>query len=134
MKINTIAFLIGAALLATLATAHESMIVGDDNEESGKRRLGFSGYGWQKGPDYYKEIYYRCCNTNPPEGEPSLNNPAWSIAGADEAGYPGPCRCPVRGSAKISWAWWSEKKSYYEKWQEACKPGGSIYTKAGFEE
>eukprot|EP00584_Thalassiosira_punctigera_P006456 CAMPEP_0172534640 /NCGR_PEP_ID=MMETSP1067-20121228/6927_1 /TAXON_ID=265564 ORGANISM="Thalassiosira punctigera, Strain Tpunct2005C2" /NCGR_SAMPLE_ID=MMETSP1067 /ASSEMBLY_ACC=CAM_ASM_000444 /LENGTH=132 /DNA_ID=CAMNT_0013319455 /DNA_START=64 /DNA_END=462 /DNA_ORIENTATION=- len=131
MKTSTIAFLVLAAVLAVIApspvAAYESML--NDEPEStaggtlrgGARRLG----GWWNDVEYWRSIYYRCCNLDQDSGSQSKDNPNWRREEAVAENYPGNCKCPVRGSEN-GWG-----TSYFERWQSSCQEGGKIYTKAG---
>ena len=127
MKITTFITL-SAAYLASSVSGYESIL--DDEPESSNLR-NQRGLGWWKDESYYRSIYYRCCNVdedaNNVEGSPGRDNPDWRRDDAAANGYAdGLCKCPKRGSSSSFWS----SKSYFEKWQDACKPGGSIYRKA----
>ena len=115
-----------------------------EDQETGKsggirRKLSF----WSN-PEKYRSIYYRCCG-NPTDSSGtaldcndsanenkcrSKNNPAWRKDGAEKAGYSGNCKCPVRGSSYVKKWWNPNNESYFTKWQDSCKSGGTIERKA----
>lgn len=133
MKITATAFLVLAALMAPSPVSGYESMIGD--KEAGHRRLGWSWY-----QDYYKSLYYRCCNTAEDEGagdggdgnvegSRSKNNEDWRRTGVEvpEKYADKVCKCPVRGSATLTKS--DSTKSYFDKWQEACED--SIPRKAG---
>ena len=141
-----IALAIMALLTPTQVLGHESML---EDQEKGKssglrRKLGWYGKSPEERLEKYRSLYYRCCG-NPTDSSNSAaldcndnanenacrskGNDSWRIKGGDSGNYSGQCKCPVRGSSKVSWGWWS-KKSYFTKWQDACGPDGSITRKA----
>ena len=125
MKVSTV-ILAFAALVAPAPVIGMEAMLGD--EEAGQRRLGFFG----RGEDYYRSIWYRCCNTEVgQEGDASKDNPDWRRDGIPEdagIGEDETCKCPVRGSDRTGW--WSSQ-TYYEKWTEKCAEDGWIAQKAG---
>lgn len=133
MKTSTLAFLAFAAPFALMApspaAAYESMLdePGESSQEGHGRRLG----SWYRNQDYWRSIYYRCCNTDEgedaTEGSQSKNNEAWRRTDGDADDFPGLCKCPVRGSSYG----WGSRGSYFERWQSSCSEGGKIYTRAG---
>eukprot|EP00571_Detonula_confervacea_P014110 CAMPEP_0172309764 /NCGR_PEP_ID=MMETSP1058-20130122/10603_1 /TAXON_ID=83371 /ORGANISM="Detonula confervacea, Strain CCMP 353" /LENGTH=128 /DNA_ID=CAMNT_0013022445 /DNA_START=91 /DNA_END=477 /DNA_ORIENTATION=+ len=124
MKTTTATVLALAALFAPSPVIGREALL-DDDKSNGTRRLS-------KSPDYYKSIYYRCCNTDPVSGSKSKNNADWRITnipddlniGANEV-----CKCPVRGSESKTWFGFGSE-TYYAKWQTSCEPMGSLYEKA----
>lgn len=126
MKITAALIALTALLTpSTVVLGREALLESD--ETSGTRRLGF----WKKDQDYYKSIWYRCCNTEKGEaGDESKNNPDWrrddyAENGIGENEY---CNCPVRGSNKKGW--WSSK-TYFQKWTAKCADDGYIARMAG---
>mmetsp|Transcript_12990 Transcript_12990/g.31646 ORF Transcript_12990/g.31646 Transcript_12990/m.31646 type:complete len:134 (+) Transcript_12990:423-824(+) len=130
---TTISFLalIALVLVPSPIVGHESMLADEEQPTGTNLRQRNLGFFW-KDQSYYRDVYYRCCNTDPPFGSKDKNNAAWRVEGWQyEVKYPNnenknKCRCPVRGGGK-----YLSKESYYEKWNKSCEPGGNLYKKAG---
>ena len=145
-----VALVIMALLTPTQVLGHASML---EDQETGKssglrRKLGWYSQTPEERQAKYRSIYYRCCgnptdssgtaldcndeaNENACRSGVNVSDDSWRVDGGDSNNYPGNCKCPVRGSSKVSWGWWSNSKSYYTKWQDSCGPDGSITKKAG---
>jgi hypothetical protein len=85
------------------------------NDSSDQRRLG--GFKWNLPDDYYTKLYERCC-------EPAAEEESWDGTG---------CNCPKRLSTDTPPSWaqaWLGSKSYLEKWEDQCSPGGWLCNKA----
>eukprot|EP01083_Nonionella_stella_P279542 950899_1 len=124
MNTSTAALAFAALLASSPVNGREAML---SDENNGQRRLGF----FYHGEDYYKSIWYRCCNTTiGEEGDESKNNPDWRRDGWQEAGIGSDeyCKCPVRGSDRKGWF---SSSTYFEKWTEKCADDGWIAQQAG---
>lgn len=108
---STITILVMAAAFRP-AAGREAML---GNEHTDQRRLGNLRF-WNVGPDYYTDLYARCCE--PAEDE------TWDGTG---------CNCPKRLSTDSAPSWaqaWLGSDSYVKKWTDQCNPGGWLCKKA----
>lgn len=108
---STSTILVVMAAFGPPAAAREAML---GNESTDHRRLGGSKRFWNVGPEYYTDLYARCCA--PEEG------PEWDD-----------CNCPKRLSPDTPPSWaqaWLGSDSYAKKWAYQCGKGGWLCKKA----
>ena len=108
---STILVIIAAAFGP--AAGREAML---GNDSTDQRRLGAATRFWNVGPDYYTDLYERCCE------------PAEDVTWEGEG-----CNCPKRLSTDSAPSWaqaWLGSDSYVKKWTDQCNPGGWLCKKA----
>lgn len=112
MKSTSTILVIMAAVFGP-AAGREAML---GNESTDQRRLGGSARFWNVGPDYYTDLYARCC-------APAVSS-EWDGEG---------CNCPKRLSTDSAPSWaqaWLGSDSYVKKWTDQCNQSGWLCKKA----